>query len=326
MKALLRIFVLLCLTSASLLAFSGKLVDLIVNESGLLNLLAKNGIEAQVSSQVRNTVKNSIISLAGGVDGTVPTSDQLIKVIKGLPNDPKDGGAKSRLIKVLDVEDTASLDKEATVGAINDLALLAQKYGTSSTVALACSQCNDGALAIHGFKLSVIAAEEFTQKSTQQVLTSIPRESRELNKFISRKFQKLKLGRFNARTQKLVQEEDEKALAIFLALAEKSSPATASQRRFINSVMEISKTKNRTILLDSNNYHNFWKFLGDKENNDVLLDQYTNVLNRTAEYKRSGMNTKDAFYKVLDDIAEDGPSSKKLEYVERLKSKNCFFK
>ena len=325
MKALLRIFVLLCLTSASLLAFSGKLVDLIVDKSGLLNLLAKNGIEAQVSTQVRNTVKNSIISLAGGADGTVPTSNQLIKVIQGLPDDPKDGGAKSRLIKVLNLEDT-SLDKEATVGAINDLALLAQKYGTSSTVALACSQCNDGALAIHGFKLSVIAAEEFTQKSTQQVLTSIPRESRELNKFISRKFQKLKLGRFNVRTQKLVKEEDEKALAIFLALAEKSSPATDSQRRFINSVMEISKNKNGTILLDSNNYHNFWKFLGDKENNDVLLDQYTNVLNRTADYKKGGMDTKDAFYKVLDDIAEDGGSgSKKLEYVERLKSKNCFF-
>ncbi len=301
-------------------AGAGKLLDLLLNESGLVELLTKNGIEGAAAVQVRTYVKNSILSLSVGSE--MPTGDALLNIIKGLENTTADRRVKASLLKVLN-KNSDELKKSDIVEAVNNLIFLANRHGVRGSLVLACSECVNNALFSHGFRFTL---EEVTQSSVRQLLESnvIPREPRALSQFLSNKMNRLGFGSFNRASADLVAPEEEKALAIFLALADKGSPATTAQRDFINSVISMSTNPSGEVkLLDPENPHKFWKLFDDSENTDNVLAGYATILKETAEEAKTKVNKKEAFYDVLQRNAGDSPEA--TERVNSIRIKNCFF-
>ncbi len=301
-------------------AGAGKLLDLLLNESGLVELLTKNGIEGAAAVQVRTYVKNSILSLSVGSE--MPTGDALLNIIKGLENTTADRRVKASLLKVLN-KNSDELKKSDIVEAVNNLIFLANRHGVRGSLVLACSECVNNALFSHGFRFTL---EEVTQSSVRQLLESnvIPREPRALSQFLSNKMSRLGFGSFNRASADLVAPEEEKALAIFLALADKGSPATTAQRDFINSVISMSTNPSGEVkLLDPENPHKFWKLFDDSENTDNVLAGYATILKETAEEAKTKVNKKEAFYDVLQRNAGDSPEA--TERVNSIRIKNCFF-
>jgi hypothetical protein len=301
-------------------AGAGKLLDLLLNESGLVELLTKNGIEGAAAVQVRTYVKNSILSLSVGNE--MPTGDALLNIIKGLENTTADRRVKASLLKVLN-KNSEELKKSDIVEAVNNLIFLANRHGVRGSLVLACSECVNNALFSHGFRFTL---EEVTQSSVRQLLESniIPREPRALSQFLSNKMSRLGFGSFNRASADLVAPEEEKALAIFLALADKGSPATTAQRDFINSVVSMSTNPSGEVkLLDPENPHKFWKLFDDSENTDNVLAGYATILKETAEEAKTKVNKKEAFYDVLQRNAGDSPEA--TERVNSIRIKNCFF-
>ncbi|MCR9206042.1 MAG: hypothetical protein NXH75_15775, partial [Halobacteriovoraceae bacterium] len=213
--------------------------------------------------------------------------------------------------------------KKDVVEAVNNLIFLANRHGVRGSMVLACSECVNNALFTHGFKFTL---EEVSQSSVRQLLESnvIPRDPRGLSRFISDKMNRLGYGSFNKASSNLVAPEEEKALAIFLALAEKGSPASKAQRDFIDSVVAVSTTPGGDVkLLNPENPHKFWKLFDDNENTDSVLAGYSSLLKETAEEGKSTASKRDAFYNVLQRNAGNDPEA--TERVNAIRLKNCFF-
>lgn len=319
MKMLMS-FLLVCTLTVNTYAAGGKLLDLVLNESGLVELLTKNGIEGAANAQVRSYVRNSILSLTAG--GNMPTGKGLMEIINGLSDSADDRVIKRNLMKLL-AKDSDDVSKKDVVDAVNNLIYLANRHGVRGSMVLACSECVNNALFTHGFKFTL---EEVSQSSVRQLLESnvIPRDPRGLSRFISDKMNRLGYGSFNKASSNLVAPEEEKALAIFLALAEKGSPATKAQRDFIDSVVAVSTTPGGDVkLLNPENPHKFWKLFDDNENTDSVLAGYSSLLKETAEEGKTTASKKDAFYNVLQRNAGNDPEA--TERVNAIRLKNCFF-
>lgn len=320
MKKLFVLTLCLFLNLSSFAAGGGKLLDLLINESGLIELLTKNGIEGAAAVQVKSYVKNSILSLSVGSE--MPTGDALKQIIRNLDSTTTDKRIQASLLTVLNKE-ADSLSTNEVVEAVNNLIFLSNRYGVRGSLVLACSQCVGSALAPYGFKFTL---EEVTQSSVRQLLENniIPREPRALSRFISGKMKRLNMGSFGRSSAELVAPEEEKSLAIFLALAEKNSPATAAQRDFIDAVMAFSKTPGGDVkLLNPDNPHKFWTLFDNGSNNDSVLAGYAKLLRESAEEAKGKVNRKEAFYDVLQRNAGDSPEATKR--VNSIRLKNCFF-
>ena len=81
LKVLASILMLFSLTTFAV-GGGGKLLDLLVNESGLVELLTRNGIEAAAARQVQHNIANSLTSL--GLTGQSASPEALQRVIAGL--------------------------------------------------------------------------------------------------------------------------------------------------------------------------------------------------------------------------------------------------
>lgn len=322
MKKLNIAILALFLSFSTFAAGGAQLFKLLVNESGLAELLVKNGIEEAAAANVKTYVKNSILSLTVGNE--MPTGEALVQVIKGLDSSTSaDRRIKASLLSVMQ-KDADELSKNDVVEAVNNLIFLANRHGVRGSLVIACSQCVGSALAPHGFKFTF---EEVTRSSVRQLLESnvIPREPRALSQFISNKMSRLNLGSFSRSSADLVAPEEEKALAIFLALADKGSPATQAQREFIDSVIEFSKTPGGDVkLLNPDNPHKFWTLFDNSKYTDNVLAGYASILKETAEESKGTVNRQKAFYDVVQRNA--GDTAEATERVNALRLKNCFFK
>jgi len=299
-------------------AGGGKLIDLLVNESGVLQLLAKNGIEGTVAKEVQSYVASSILSLGAANRSLSP--DELMKIIKGLSDTPADRKVKKSLLTLLN-KNADELDKAEVTEAINNLIFLANRHGVRGSLVLACSECVSNSLFSHGFRFTF---NEVKNDAIKQVLETIPRDPRELSQFISNRMRRVGAGKFDRSTKNLVGAEEEKALAIFLALADANSPANRAQKDFIKSVLEVSTTPSGEVkLLDPENPHKFWRTFDDPSLTDKDLVGWTSLLKKTSEEGKSSVSKKEAFYNVLERSA--GDSQELSEQVNALRVKNCFF-
>jgi len=94
-------FSLLLLVSFSALASGpGKLADILISESGVMELLAKRGIEGIPAQKVSSYVKNSLISLSFA--DRVPTKRELIEIIGGLGGSESDMAMRKQLQVLLE--------------------------------------------------------------------------------------------------------------------------------------------------------------------------------------------------------------------------------
>ncbi|PIP94706.1 MAG: hypothetical protein COW00_09355 [Bdellovibrio sp. CG12_big_fil_rev_8_21_14_0_65_39_13] len=313
-------FSLLLLVSFSALASGpGKLADILISESGVMELLAKRGIEGIPAQKVSSYVKNSLISLSFA--DRVPTKRELIEIIGGLGGSESDMAMRKQL-QVLLEKPADKMSKEDVVTSINHLIYLANRYGTRGSTVLACAECVSDALKKNGFKFTLEVLED---KASKQILNDVlPRKPKDLQNYISARMRSLDLGDYSRVSKDVVAPEEERALGLFVALADKNSPASKIQRDFIDSILEVSKDSSGKVkLLSEDNPHKLWK-LFDKDMDPELMKEWTDLLREVSEEGKDQASKKDAFFSVLQKRAGDDPV--KLEQVNMLKSKGCYFR
>jgi hypothetical protein len=289
------------------------LVDMIISDAGVVSALGKSGIRGQAASQVKRSVKNSLIALYGG--STLPTKRQLAKALNGLPSKGKDGRIV-RELKVLLNKKGGELTKGDFVDAVNNLIYLANRYGLKSSSVLACAQCVSENLSKNGFKFTMELVENAQSK---RVLTSVlPQDPASLSKYVSTEMKRF--GGTGRDFDKLVSSEEERALALFLGLEKYGSKA---QKDFINAVKEISTGSKGIKLVDQSNPHKLWKLFAD-DASQAELEGWTTLLKEVSqEAKKSKISKKDAFYKLLTKKA--GDDANMTSRIDTLKAKRCFF-
>jgi hypothetical protein len=298
-------------------AGAGKVIDILVHESGLLELLSNKGIRGTTANRLKNSALISLRNL--NTSGKVPSAYELKAILKKIyvASDSVDATKKANISRILNKPHSKITDKEVT-DLFNDLIFLSHRYGYSKTTALACSQCVSDALFTRGFKYTLEALEN---KNTIKIMDNhIPKSPAKVKLYIVKEMTNSKLGDFSKVTLSQVGKEEEKALGLFLGLARYG---TKKQKAFTDAVIEISRTPaGKVELIDSKNSHKLWKIVSSKLT-DNQLDGWTDILNKTATKAKGQRSKRDAFFAVLESKASKHEGMKKQ--LDNLKAKNCFF-
>lgn len=300
-------------------AGGGKLIELLVNDSGVLEILGKRGIKGAPAKKVSEYVGQSILSIS--FSNKKPSVQQLKKIIKSIAGSEVDNAYKKELLALLD-KPAEKVSKEDLVTVVNNLIYLSNRFGKRGSTVLACADCVSETLSRHGFKFTL---EVLSDSSSKRVLTQVlPREPKQLTNYISKEMSKGGLGDYSrtaART-KLVSPEEERALGLFLGLRKFGNK---KQKELAEAIVSVSKDSGgETTLLTRDNPHKLWKLFSEDMSDDVM-DSWTKMLKEVGE-KTDGSegSSKKAFYDYLERVAGDDPVLR--EQLASLKRKNCFFK
>jgi len=293
-----------------------KFIDYIVRDSGLAEVLARQGILGDSAATVQTSVQNSLrafSSRGGDMSGA-----ELKSVLETLSVSGDDAVMRNQLLELLN-RNAEELSGEDIATAINSLIYLADGRGVRGFVARSCSSCVDQTLVNRGIVYTFASVQDET---TNRILeTVVPRGQRELTTFIQRRMSSMNLGNFNRVPRELIPAEDQRALGLFLAMAEHG---TATQKEFVQAVLEFSKRSNGQVnLLDAENPHTFWRlFIEDKDSD--FLSFYSQLLREAASEEPNLAARQDAFYRVFSRVHEDNPVA--LRQIDELKTKGCLFR
>ncbi len=297
-------------------AAGGKLIDFLINGSGVLEVLAKHNIKGDAASEIGRYLELSLKSL--NISGQLPTRQQFTAIIDQLGGSAEDLRLKRQLQDLL-AKDADDISKDDVVGAINNIIYLANRHGNTATAVLGCARCVSDELSLHGFRFTM---KELSDSNAQSVLTQIlPKNPTDIRRFISSKFQAYGLGDFSRVSSRLVAPEEERAMALMLGLYEAGS---AKQKELVKQIFEASKDSSGKIRFMADGGENKLHLLFTEDMDDEYIDYWTKTLkNVTAERKESGEPMKEAFFKSLKKEAGDDPVAS--EQIELLRSKKCFF-
>jgi hypothetical protein len=325
MSAFLKSLIITLLTLSQLSAAPGsqgaKLIDLLVTESGVLEILGQRGMRGEVAKTVQSYVQNSFKAFNPAMDDINKT--QLRQIISDLDVSGDDLRIKNELEQLLE-KSTENLSKDDVVTAINNLIFLANRHGLGGTAFIGCSDCVSGALSLHGYKFTFAVVKN--QRIADVVSTVLPRKPRDVSNFIDQRMKKMELGSFRNIPKEIVAPEEERSLAVFLTLAESGDQV---HRDLIDAITQVSKRPDGKVnLLDKRNPHQLWKLFTPDENGETLsvaeMQNWTRILKEVAEEGKSDISKKEAFYTVLEREASNDPVS--LEYINLMRSKGCYFK
>lgn len=298
------------------LSVGAKLIDFLVSDTGVVEILAKRGIQGMPATNVQSYVKNSLVAFS--IHNKPVSKDELRQILKNLNVTGDDLRLKNQLVDLLE-KSSDELGTEDVVTAVNNLIYLANRHGVRGSVVLACSQCVSDSLSRHGFKFTFATIQDAT---TASILNDIlPRQPRDLSNFISSRMQKMGLGNYRNVPKELVGLEEERSLGLFLALAESGS---AQHKQLVEAIIDVSRRPNGTVnLLDTQNPHKLWSLFSNDMSEDMMAN-WSRLLKDVAEEGKTEVSKKEAFFNVLTKQAGDDPVL--LEHKNMLRSKNCFFR
>jgi hypothetical protein len=298
---------------------ASKVIDLLINDSGLSELLSRKGIRGVAAHKVKSSVRNSLMNLTP--NGDLPSAYQLRKILQNLsvdssPGSP-DAALKTKLRSFLNkTGDNISPDELTDV--VNNLIYLSHRYGSGQATALACSQCVSDGLHKRGFKYTLEVLED---TNAERIMKSfLPKNSKETRSFVFKTMKQENMGDFSRASINLLSREEEKTLALFLGMKKFGNQ---KQKEFVQAVIDISKKPDGSVeLLDPSNKHKLWKLFAD-DLNEKELEGWTKILRDTAQESSGQRSKKDAFFKVLKKRAGDHEGMNKN--IDVLKRNNCFF-
>lgn len=301
-----------------------KLIDFVVSSSGFSELMVKNGFKGVDVKQVDAYVSASINSLSAGKN---LTPKEFAEVLTKLPVTGEDATMRKELQVLLDKsEDT--IKKEDIVKAVNNIIYLSNRYGKS--VVITCAECVSDSLAKSGFKFTV---ENIKNKSSAKLLAEvIPSNPQDLNKFIASKVKRLGLGDYSKVSPGVIAPEEEKSLALFLALAESGSDA---YKDFARAIKEISTKNKMANIFSPSNPNKLWKVV-TTDTSDEEVRRMTTLIDEANDIRIKGVNTESSYGANLNMTTEEAfnkallkrsqGSEELIEKYKGIKNKRCFFK
>jgi sulfur carrier protein ThiS len=311
----IALLLLVLLTSLSIhAAGAGKLIDFLLSDSGVAEILTKNGVDAVAIPRVKRYVSNSLVAL--NFKNKKPTKRELQKILNSLGGSPQDIKVRQKLQALLNKTNPSKKD---VVNAVNGLIYLANRHGHRGSTVLACAQCVSDVLSKNGFKFTL---EEINNTAAKKVLDkTLPRKPRDLTNFINTKISKHNFGSLSKVDPRMLRPEEERALGLFLGLADSGSK---KQKELIEAIREFSTDANgSTQLVDSRNPHTFWKLFSEDMDDDVL-EGWTKIIREATESANGKTDKQEAFYAALKKRAGDDQYMN--DQLEFLKKKSCFFK
>jgi hypothetical protein len=318
LHSLLSVFLLaMSLSMTTHAAGAGKLIDFLVNDTGITELLGTKGIKGAAASRTKKYIMLSLSSL-NMMGDRVPKKAELKKIISSISGSAEDLKIKKQLSELLD-KPSEQLSKDDVVSAVNNLIWLANRHGKRGAIVLACSACVSEALSKHGFRFTL---EVLNDSAAKKVLNDIlPRKPRDLRIFLNERMSTLGLGDFSRATSDLVSAEEERSLGLFIGLYEYGSK---SQKELVEAILEVSKRPDGKVeLLNPKNPHKLWKLFTEDLDEDELID-WAKMLKKVASESGSNESKKDAFYAYLKKRAGDEPVLN--EWLNKIKLKKCFFR
>lgn len=297
-------------------AAGGKLIDFLLNGSGILEVLAKHNIKGEAASEIGKYLELSLKSL--NLSGQMPSRQQFTAIIDGLGGSADDLRLKKQLQELL-AKDADSVSKDDVVSAINNIIYLANRHGNTATAVLGCARCVSDELSLHGFRFTM---RELSDSNARGVLTQVlPKKPQDIRRFISSKFQVYGLGDYSKVSSRLVAPEEERAMALMLGLYEGGS---AKQKELVKQIFEASKDSSGKIRFMAEGGENKLHLLFTEDMDDEYVEYWTKTLRSVAsDRKESGDSMKEAFFKTLQKNAGDDPVAS--EQIELLRAKKCFF-
>ncbi len=314
LKKISIILLILSLNTAH--AAGGKLIDYLIFDSGVAEILTKNGVDAIAIPRVKRYVSNSLQAL--NFSGKTPTKAELKEILNGLSGTSQDLKIKKSLLALLDKPED-KIKKQDVVNAINSLIFLANRHGSTGSTMLACAQCVSDVLSKNGFKFTL---EEINNTTAKKVLDqTLPKQPRQLTNYINTKMAKFNFGDLSRVSPSMLKPEEEKSLGLFLGLAE---AGTKKQKALIEAVREFSTDQNGvTNLIDSRNPHTFWKLFSE-DMDDETVEGWTKIIKEANANADGQTNKQEAFYSALKKRAGDDEYMN--DQLEFLKKKSCFFR
>jgi len=298
---------------------ASKVIDLLVNDSGLSELLTRKGIRGVAAHKVKSSVRNSLMNLTS--NGKLPSAYQLRQILRNLsvdtsPGSP-DAALKAKLRSFLQKSGDNITSDELT-DVVNDLIYLSHRYGNGQATALACSQCVSDSLHKRGFKYTLEVLEDTNAKRVMK--SFLPKNPKQTRSFVFKTMKQENMGDFSRASLDILSREEEKTLALFLGMKKFGNQ---KQKDFVQAVLDISKKPDGAVeLLDPSNKHKLWKLFAD-DLSDSELEGWTKILREVAQDSNGQRSKREAFFKVLEKRAGDHEGMN--QKIQVLRRKNCFF-
>ena len=290
-----------------------KLIDFMVSSSGLTELMAKNGFQGTDIKQVDNYVFTSLSSLGSGKK---LSQKELSELLVKLPVTGEDAKIRKELQVLLDKSES-SIKKEDVVKAVNSIIYLSYRYG--KTMIITCADCVSDSLAKSGFKFTV---ENIQNAGSVKLLADvIPSNPKDLHLFITSKAKRLGFGEYSKISANFILPEEEKSLALFLALTESGNTVYKEFGEVIKGLSTQGKTTN---IFNARNPNKLWKMISADVSEEqiskmtVLLKEVDQVI------KKDNVTIEEAFNQVLKKRSE--MSEDLFQKFKNIKAKRCFFK
>jgi hypothetical protein len=310
---------LLVLTTTINLSFAagGKLIDVLFNSSVLKEVLqSKVLLEGASSVKAASYVDGALRSL--GFSNKKVSKQELKSFLKKMGGSAEDQKYKRALEALLEVPED-KLTKDQMVESIDALLFIANRYGRSGAVVIACTKCVAGDLSEAGFKF---ALQEFKSGNISGILKSFnnlsPSQLRKQTRSIMRRHS---LGDLPVDADTFPPQQ-EKAFALFVHLLERGS---SSQKKYAKAALDMAKTDGGSNLFNNK----FWmRFAGDMS--DEEMSGLTELMEATVKRaQKDGVSMDEAFERVLKSrAADDGGeiAAHKAEKIAQIKRNKCFFK
>lgn len=318
MKPWLQSLALFSALSLSTQVYSAGLLHSLVHSSNQLEelLLGKGFTTHQISSLLasRSEVLQALGGETKGLSGGELYRNLAMLKVEG----NRDRKIQSSLLKLLSKEDSKVSQKEMSL-VFNQMIYLSHRYGRSASAVLVCGQCIDREVARGGIRF---ALEEIVDPNNKKVLTQIPNRPSDLKRYISNQMKKSALGDYSKVPRSLVSADEERSLALFLAMKNSSQE---SSRKLFNQIIKLStdaKTS-KVTLFNSQDPHKLWKIFSD-DPNDAEVRSWTKLLEQVESSRAQGEGLESAFYSVLERKARGDDTL--TRNLEKLKEKNCYFK
>jgi hypothetical protein len=308
-KLIILVFISLLTTSNFAVGGAGTLLEMILDRS--VGAILKQ--DSALSSSATNIQTDIATALLGIARKTDPSSQDVTKAIGELPVTTADDiKLRDELLILLAKEDPSAED---IVASKDKMIILARNLNLLDRSAfIACS----GSCTAAGARLA-IATDEVIVNIAKEIPQDIPGQERLIGSMMT----KLNIDR-PRNWKRLINNDDYKALATFLKLAENGSAATPAQRKMINAIFEFSSEGDKVKLIDADNLQLFYREMITGNYSDEELVAFADLLSEAAKKSPSTPGRKDAFYSLLEEKAKRDPA--KRDALKGLRESNCFFK
>lgn len=224
-----------------------------------------------------------------------------------------------RSLQLLLLRDESEISKQDLIEAFNHLIYLSHRYGKEASTVLACSMCVDSGLAESGVRFGL---ERIVGVEANKMMQVIPKSPAALHKYLANKMAYNGLGDYSKATSSMIVREEEKSLALFLAMKDSSSAEARALYQSVIALSTDSKT-GKVELFNENDAHRLWKIFSDDPTVEEMRG-WSELLKKVASERREGQTIEEAFYGVLE-VKARGDATLTRKY-KILKENNCYFR